>query len=516
MMVRAAFLCGFFAVWCLGAQVHADDAGDCTRYRIAGLPCPTGSAGARGPVLPRTPAVAALSAVSSPPRIAPLALVPAPVPVPPLNTLPVSSAGGYSPTRDTPTVLSPAPLAAPAPPAAPVSMAGPSRKPLGPGAGGTLQPLSSMPALSMPREGREPGQIVVYWSAADEGEAALASLLQVRGMAPVSTTRLEHLGGVIAVFQLPGSAAAAEFREQLRKEFPGAVVDFNTRYRPLLQPDVQPRIYLPQKADQPNVNTDMPGAPGIRIGIVDGPVARAAALMGVSIIRKNFLLDTDIAAPKDHATAIAALIAGRDPRSGFVGIAPRARLYSAEIMRAIGPDDVTTSASLVRALDWLLAEKVQLINLSLGGSGDSVMERAFSRLVTLAVVVVAAAGNGGPAAPPAYPAAYPGVIAVTATDGADRLYAQANQGNYITLAAPGVDIWVPDAEFGHYVSGTSFAAAVVTGAGALLLAQNPLRDPKTMAQRLCRGARDLGAKGADAVFGCGLIQIRAALREDRS
>ncbi len=339
---------------------------------------------------------------------------------------------------------------------------------------------------------------------------------QVYKLAPLSTTTLQHLGGVIAVFQLASPAAANAMREQLRKEFPSAVVDFNSRYRPLLQPGPQPRIYLPQKIDLPRPSGAAQGAAGIRIGIVDGPIARASVLASVKVMRKTFIADHDVAAGASHATTIATLISGRDPDSGFVGIAPQASLYSAEIMRTVGSEDVTNSAALVQALDWLLGEKVQLINLSLGGPSDQIMEKAFGRLTALSVVVVAAAGNGGPSAPPAYPAAYTGVIAVTATDAADKLYTQANRGSYVTLAAPGVDIWVPDAEGGRYVSGTSFSAAVVTAAGALLMAQNPHHQSRTMAQRLCRGAKDLGLPGVDREFGCGLLQISASLQDDRT
>ena len=103
---------------------------------------------------------------------------------------------------------------------------------------------------------------------------------------------------------------------------------------------------------------------------------------------------------------------------------------------------------------------------------------------------------------------------MTATDAADRPYAAANRGDYITLAAPGVDLWVPDNASGHYVSGTSFAAAVVTAGSAWLLAQNPRLDAQALVRRLCRGARDLGAPGVDPVFGCGLLQVRASLQEN--
>ena len=102
-----------------------------------------------------------------------------------------------------------------------------------------------------------------------------------------------------------------------------------------------------------------------------------------------------------------------------------------------------------------------------------------------------------------------------ATDAVDNAYNLANQGAYITLAALGVDLWVPDAATGHYVNGTSFAAAVVTAASALLLAQLPQLTAKSLTRQLCRSAKNFGAKGLDAVFGCGLIQIGAALSDDR-
>lgn len=569
-MAHFVQLCIFFAVTGLAVQALADESVDCTRYRIAGLPCPPLPAGASPLTAPATRPTVAPTVVSRPSTpanvgafnsIAPTRTAPAPTGLAPGPTATTGSeptqtrnpvqpslvSSGGPPANLPFTSLAPLPSLAPTavsvPPVTSQPPATPTPTPIAPATlpfasvpsmpnvatpfarptilmpGSALMPLAltPLPAPIAPREGREPGQIVVYWTAAEDAATDLAALLQDRHMAPTSMTRLEHLGGVIAVFQLATPALANEARALLRKDFPAATVDFNTRYRPLLQPPTQPRLYLPQKVDQPNPGTNLRGGAGVRVGIVDGPVARTTALGGAKIVRRSFLTSTEIAAPVGHATSIASLIAGQDPVAGFFGIARQASLFSAEIMRAVGPDDMTNSSALIRALDWLLAEKVQLINLSLGGPGDQVMEKAFAKLATMNVVVVAAAGNGGPSAPPAYPAAYPGVIAVTATDAADNLYVQANRGSYIALAAPGVDIWVPDTEMGHYVSGTSFSAAVVTGAAALLLEQGAQSQLKTtMPQRLCRGARDIGARGSDAMYGCGVIQIGTLLREDRS
>lgn len=493
----------FFLAACLalaGFAVDAagDEEADCTRYRIAGLPCPSRPGPPRGAAARPLPPLRAMQAPpAGPPRDASGAAAPGRALAVPAAAVPV-----------VPVAPGLASLAPPAP-AAPGLPTLP--------AGSALMPMATAAPAAPPGppvQTREPGQVVAYWAAADEADAALARLARERQVRPLAVSRLEALGGVLAVFQLEDAAQAAAFREQLLRDFPGLAADFNTRYRPL-QP-ARPRIYLPQRIDQPPATAEPAGPGAVRVGIVDGPVAAIAALAGAGIYRKSFLAAGETAAPAGHATAVAALIAGQDAGvPGFRAMAPRASLRSAEIMRSMGTDDSTHSAALVRALDWLLSEKVQLINLSLGGPGDAVMQKAFARLAGFPVALVAAAGNGGPAAAPAYPAAYPGVIAVTATDASDNVYAAANRGAYITLAAPGVDLWVPDAAAGHYVSGTSFSAAVVSAAGALLLGRNPLLGAGPLARQLCRGARDLGAPGPDPVFGCGLIQVGAALRDER-
>ncbi|MBC7608786.1 MAG: S8 family serine peptidase [Polaromonas sp.] len=501
------------------ANVIAQDDLDCTRYRAAGLPCPAKPA-----------------ALSS--RVPDAALSAGRLQVLPRLVKPVAPAPAASAARD----ASGAPLATPptlralsavvpaasptvitlVPPPAPIitkSTTALQVMPLALPSGSGLTPMAvsafaSPPSSLTVTDNREPGQVIVYWPSFEDSQAALAALVRDRHIQPVSSSRLEHLGGVIAVFQLTTQTEAAEFRDQLVRDYPGLAVDFNTRYRPFQQ--AKPRIYLPLKIDLPQTNYPIAALTGIRIGMIDGPVSSIAALAGTTIFRKDFLATTETPASSEHATSIATLIAGQDRAAGFLGVAPQASLYSAEIMRSVGQTDMTSSSALIRALDWLLSEKVHVINLSLGGPGDAVMAKAFVRLAEMAVVTVAAAGNGGPGALAAYPAAYAGVIAVTATDALDNAYHLANRGAYITLAAPGVDLWVPDAATGHYVSGTSFAAAVVTAASAWLLAHMPQLHARSLPKQLCRTAKDLGQKGVDPVFGCGLIQIGAALQDDRS
>jgi subtilisin family serine protease len=138
------------------------------------------------------------------------------------------------------------------------------------------------------------------------------------------------------------------------------------------------------------------------------------------------------------------------------------------------------------------------------------LEHAIKQLALQNQVMVAAAGNDGANAEPAYPAAWPGVIAVTAVDGRLNVYREANRGDYVELAAPGVDIWAARAGAGGaYYRGTSFAAPYVTAA----MAAGQRRGNSSRSgdrQRLRQQARDLGEPGKDPVFGFGLLQTEGA------
>ena len=135
-----------------------------------------------------------------------------------------------------------------------------------------------------------------------------------------------------------------------------------------------------------------------------------------------------------------------------------------------------------------------------------------SALAAKGIVMVAAGGNAGPSSPPLYPAAYPGVIGVGATDAADALFAASNRGDQIAVAAPGVDLLLP-APGGKYEmqTGTSFAAALVSGVAALMLQADPTLQPDELRANLTQTARDLGRPGRDDQFGAGAADAFAAV-----
>ncbi|OGT90995.1 MAG: hypothetical protein A2514_07765 [Gammaproteobacteria bacterium RIFOXYD12_FULL_61_37] len=221
-------------------------------------------------------------------------------------------------------------------------------------------------------------------------------------------------------------------------------------------------------------------------------------------VAQSFDAADDRPGPADaHGTAVAGIIAARDR---MLGVAPASRLLAARAFFHEGGEALTTSFILLRAVDWALGSKARIFNLSFTGPKDPVVERLMAAAQKEGAILVAAAGNGGPQAPPAYPAAYPGVIAVTALDQADRLYAKANRGGYLTLAAPGVDILAPAPGNGYgFQSGTSFAAAHVSGLVALMLERNPALTAAQVRALLTGSATDLGPPGKDEQFGAGRV-----------
>ncbi|MFL5296081.1 MAG: S8 family serine peptidase [Phenylobacterium sp.] len=198
------------------------------------------------------------------------------------------------------------------------------------------------------------------------------------------------------------------------------------------------------------------------------------------------------ARPDSHGTGISALIAGHGK---LTGAAPAAQLLVARAFRQGGAGQ-GTSFSILKAVDWTAARGARVINMSFAGPQDPALHRLMEAAAGRGIVLVAAAGNAGPKSPPLYPAADPAVIAVAATDAEDRLYAGSNSGDYIALAAPGVDLLTAAPQASYQVStGTSMAAAEVSGVVALMLERRPRLSPEQVRRGLGETARPLAAAG---------------------
>ena len=254
------------------------------------------------------------------------------------------------------------------------------------------------------------------------------------------------------------------------------------------------------------------GGKGAIISIIDTGVDRSHPDLALCDVAAFDAIGSDGDMTGSHATAIAGIIAAQGITRG---IAPGARLLSVRAFRseAAGSAPVSTSYTLAKSFDWSVAQGARVLNLSFAGPRDPVIQKSVAATAAKDVIMIAAAGNNGKKATPAYPAAYPDVIAVTATDSSDRLYDKANQGEYISVAAPGVDIFAAAQGRGHDLqSGTSFAAAHVSGILALMLERNPTLTAAAARRALTDSAVDLGAPGRDSEFGAGLTNADAALK----
>jgi len=311
---------------------------------------------------------------------------------------------------------------------------------------------------------------ILAWSPSEASLAAAraAGLTVVEG----------ETGASAVVLHVPGQVDTAAMLERLRQLDPDGVYDFN-------------HVYTgsgTQSSDaSPEAQTPLPrAANALKVGLVDSGIARDH-----EVFERAHILPWGCDGkehPSAHGTAVAALMVGRSDR--FRGVAPQAALYAADIYC----DSATggSAARIAAALDWLAREQVAVINLSLVGPPNQILERVVAGMVKRGYLLVAAVGNDGPAAAPLYPASYPGVVGVSGVDKRGQPLPEAARGPQVTFAAPGNQM--VSAAIGNppyrTVRGTSFAAPVV----AALLADG-LRQPSP------DGARRAIAEAAKSASG---------------
>ena len=320
-------------------------------------------------------------------------------------------------------------------------------------------------------------------------------------------SELSGLGFLLAEVAAPASFDLSATRAGIYEVIGGqqADVDLNHLYTagvPDPQNDEQPLVGLAPRELLPPP-TDLSGLT-LRIGIIDSSIdQRHNAFSNASITTQRFV-DND-SPPNAHGTAIASIIASNDPQA--LGLAPSAQIYAAEVFdHNEQQGEFASTVSLIKALSWLVTQNVSVINISLAGPSNRLLETALTRVREKGVLAIAAAGNGGPMAQPMYPAAYPEVVAVTATDDRGRAFRLANRGEYVDIAAPGVNIRHAQAGGGFAASsGTSYAVPFVTVAAARLLQSTA--EPALMLDALYASARDIGAPGRDQIYGYGQLQF---------
>ena len=337
-------------------------------------------------------------------------------------------------------------------------------------------------------------------------DPAAIDLIAAQGYGLVSRDRLELVGADIARFTLPANRTLDEARAEVLQLAPGALFDPNHVYRPSeLTCDTDGCVAFEMVGWSP-ASLSCPA--GTTVGIIDtGINTDHAALSEVEIEHSAVAGPERQPSSKTHGTAIAVLIAGRaDSRTP--GLLPGARLIAVDAFHAdASGQDAADAFDIARALDRIAASGATVVNLSFAGPANVVLERMVRAVLERDAILVAAAGNVGPNADPLYPAAYEGVVAVTAVDRKLQPYRQAAAGEHVDFAAPGVRLWTAaSVSGGRFRSGTSYAAPFVSAALAALRADEPSITGTEAIERLATSAADLGPAGRDRTFGWGLVQ----------
>ena len=286
----------------------------------------------------------------------------------------------------------------------------------------------------------------------DPDPASLQSAVRA-GFPIIADARDPELGIRSVTVSIPRDLSTRQGLKRLHSVAPALQADFDHLYEPA------------GGALLPFAGTLAASAPvgggGPRIGIVDGGVASHPSMGGASIEQNGF---SGRPQPTGHGTAVASLIVGS--QGPFQGAARGASLFVADVYggsRAAG-----SASSIVRALSWLASKRPQVINISLVGPQNRLVQRAVQALRARGIGIVAAVGNDGPAAPPQYPASYPGVVAVTGVDARGRALPEAGKAAHLDFAAPGADMAAALPGQGYAkVRGTSFAAPLATARLAL-------------------------------------------------
>ena len=279
------------------------------------------------------------------------------------------------------------------------------------------------------------------------GADALAKA-KAAGFSVSRTETMDGFGPVTTVLVPPRGKPARKAIEALREVDSTGTYTLDYVYEPARAP-LAP-------AEGPAAGGRPVPASGTRIGLIDGGVGRHPAFAGAEIEQRGFAGDVK---PSGHGTAVASLIVGR--AGPFHGAAPGTPLAVADVYG--GSASNGSALAIMRAMAWLAQKGASVVNISLVGPPNPLLEAGVKALMAKGILVVAAVGNDGPAAPPQYPASYPGVVAVTGVDAWGRALIEAGIPLHLDFAAPGADMVgaVPGGGW-EALRGTSFAAPLVT------------------------------------------------------
>ncbi|MGB4450126.1 MAG: S8 family peptidase [Tepidanaerobacteraceae bacterium] len=247
---------------------------------------------------------------------------------------------------------------------------------------------------------------------------------------------------------------------------------------------------------------------GIKVGIIDTGIDLTHPDLKGNI-KETYSVVDGISADDDngHGTHVAGIIAALDNDIGVVGVAPKAEIYSVKAFDKMGRGSVS---DIIDALQWCVENKVHVINMSFGiGTNSRALKRAIGAAHRHKIIMVAAAGNSGARDSVLYPAKYPEVIAVAASDSKDQAADFSSRGPEVNIIAPGVDVSSTyiNEEYKN-LSGTSMACPHVVGACALLMSISGTK-AESVKKAILSTAKDIGLP--EETQGVGLVNVSAAV-----
>jgi subtilisin family serine protease len=352
------------------------------------------------------------------------------------------------------------------------------------------------------------GEVLVVAPSATALQAAAAA-----GFSIVGESTLDALELRVVVLRISSGTARALAR--LQAADPTGIYDFNHIY---IESGVanMPGTVGPQAPPADEKTSAAAGAAGTHIGLIDSGVDPAHEVFSGLALHPHGCSGRIV--PHEHGTAVASLMVGRAPT--FHGAAAGSELYAADVY--CGAPTGGAADLVAEAFSWLVEQNVPVMNVSLVGPPNRVLEGVVQRVIATGHIVVAAVGNDGPAAPALFPAAWPGVVGVTGVDARRRVLIEAERGVQVRFAAPGAQMAAAKSPSGYtLVRGTSFAAPIVAGLLALKLPAPDKAAADRAVMALAQEAVHLGSPVPDPVYGFGLVgealrrqPVLATLRAD--
>jgi subtilisin family serine protease len=324
------------------------------------------------------------------------------------------------------------------------------------------------------------------------------------GLEVIDVTDLPGIGSKLYHLRILDGAHPHHARGKHDERFADVLVDVHHHFQH--HAAKADKSYTPRAAAQWTAASAACGN-GLRIGIVDNLVDTThPAFAGAKIVHRSFHLKGEQLARTSHGTAVTAIVAGS---SQWHGLLPGAEIYHANVFhRGKKGKAVGSSKSIVQAIDWMIHQKVPIVNFSIGGGRNKLIEKAIAHASATGMILVASSGNRGPfSKKKIYPGAYDQVIAVTAVDRFERSARFATAGDYIDFAAPGVGLWTAVPGGGKAMSGTSFAAPVVTAYAAAAQQRLGLKTADDIRAYFRKHTKDRGEPGRDRYTGWGLVQL---------